>query len=88
MAPWKALPSVGQQVFINYGDKSNEQLLLLYGAACPCAASLYTPCLWSSPCHSLYKSTSALHQCLAECVMGMARGPAAAWCQHAALTMF
>ena len=32
VTPWRALPAAGQQVFIDYGDKSNEQLLLLYGA--------------------------------------------------------
>lgn len=33
LTPWKALPKEGQQVFIDYGEKSNEQLLLLYGFA-------------------------------------------------------
>lgn len=31
VTPWRALPSPGQQICFDYGDKSNEQLLLLYG---------------------------------------------------------
>ena len=32
VVPWKARPAVGTEVLINYGRKSNEELLLLYGA--------------------------------------------------------
>ena len=31
-APWRARPGPGTEVLINYGRKSNEELLLLYGA--------------------------------------------------------
>ena len=31
MVPWKARPGPGTEVLINYGRKSNEELLLLYG---------------------------------------------------------
>ena len=31
VVPWKARPAVGTEVLINYGRKSNEELLLLYG---------------------------------------------------------
>lgn len=37
------VPRVGEEVSISYGDKSNEELLLLYGAASDCSNSLPTP---------------------------------------------
>ena len=34
------VPRVGEEVSISYGDKSNEELLLLYGAARHCSKHL------------------------------------------------
>ena len=31
VVPWRARPVPGTEVLINYGRKSNEELLLLYG---------------------------------------------------------
>ena len=68
VCPRQQAPTAGQEITIDYGDKSNEQLLLNYGEfhapSCPALPCPALPCP-ALPCPALYLKDC--QDCMASC---------------------